>query len=76
MFISVIIISINAVVPDKNLQVLEPKEIYPDFIEHLFTRLLRTSNLSRTAFQWSCFAGRGQSQDPPKETAHHDNGGK
>ena len=38
MFISVIIISINAVVPDKNLQVLKPKEILVKKVDNNFSR--------------------------------------
>tara|TARA_B100001248_G_scaffold257585_1_gene240385 strand:+ start:239 stop:760 length:522 start_codon:yes stop_codon:yes gene_type:complete len=38
LFISVIIISINAVVPDKNLQVLEPKEILVKKVDNNFSR--------------------------------------
>ena len=37
-FISVIIISINAVVPEKDLRVLEPKEILVEKINNNFSR--------------------------------------
>ena len=37
-FISVIIISINAVVPEKNLQLLEPKEVLVKKVDNNFSR--------------------------------------
>ena len=50
-FIFVIIISINSVVPEKELQVLEPKEILVKKVENNFcSRYFKRFNLLHTIF--------------------------